>query len=50
MKTPHRITLVRGDTVPKYNPETDSYEQVEGEAEEVACLVNFISQAKVFEA
>ena len=23
MKTPHRITLVRGDTVPKYNPETD---------------------------
>ena len=50
MKTPHRIKLVRGDTVPKYNPETDSYEQVEGEAEEVACLVNFISQAKVFEA
>ena len=49
MKTPHRITLVRGGTVPKYNPETDSYDETPGAETLVPCLVNFISQAKVFE-
>lgn len=49
MKTPHRITLVRGGTVPKYNPETDSYDEIQGVETTVPCLVNFISQAKVFE-
>ena len=49
MKTPHRITLVRGGTVPKYNPETDSYDEIKGSETIVPCLVNFISQAKVFE-
>ena len=49
MKTPHRIKLVRGGTVPKYNPETDSYDEVQGVETTVPCLVNFISQAKVFE-
>ena len=49
MKTPHRITLVRGGTVPKYNPETDSYDEVQGVETIAPCLVNFISQAKVFE-
>ena len=49
MKTPHRITLIRETEQPKYNPETDSYEATEGQKEVVPCLVNFISQAKVFE-
>ena len=49
MKTPHRITLVRGGTVPKYNPETDSYDEIQGAETLVPCLVNLISQAKVFE-
>ena len=49
MKTPHRITLVRGGTVPKYNPVTDSYDETQGTETLVPCFVNFISQAKVFE-
>lgn len=49
MKTPHRIALVRGSTVPKYNPATDSYDEGKGVEVIVPCLVNFISQAKVFE-
>ena len=49
MKTPHRIALVRGSTVPKYNPVTDSYDEGKGAEVIVPCLVNFISQAKVFE-
>ena len=49
MKTPHRIILVRADSVPKYNPETDRYSEEIEEKELVPCLVNFISQAKVFE-
>ncbi|WP_438837966.1 hypothetical protein [Streptococcus pluranimalium] len=49
MKTPHRIILVRTENVPKYDPETDSYSEEIGEKELVPCLVNFISQAKVFE-
>lgn len=49
MKTPNRITLIRGGTVPKYNPETDSYDEIKGSETIVPCLVNFISQAKVFE-
>lgn len=48
MKTPHRITLIRGIGAPKYNPETDSYEATEGQEEVVPCLVNFIRQARVF--
>lgn len=49
MKTPHRITLVRGSSPPKYNPVTDSYDGSGGSQTTVPCLVNFISQAKVFE-
>lgn len=49
MKTPHRIALFRGGTAPKYNPATDSYDETPGTETLVPCLVNFISQAKVFE-
>ncbi|MFS1663347.1 hypothetical protein [Streptococcus sp. zg-JUN1979] len=49
MKTPHRITLVRGEMAPKYNPKTDSYDSISGTETVVPCLVNFISQARVFE-
>lgn len=48
MKTPHRITLIRVGNQPKYNPATDSYEEVAGQETVVPCLVNFVSQAKVF--
>lgn len=48
MKTPHRITLIRGAEAPKYNPETDEYENQGGQSEVVPCLVNFIRQARVF--
>lgn len=49
MKTPHRITLVRGKGVAKYNPETDSYENQTEQSVVVPCFVNFIQRAKVFE-
>lgn len=49
MKTPHRITLIRGETSPKYNPELDIYDGLVGQESTVPCLVNFISQAKIFE-
>nr|DAP94426.1 MAG TPA: head closure knob [Caudoviricetes sp.] len=49
MKTPHRITLVRGKSVAKYNPETDSYDNQAEQSEVVPCFVNFIQKAKVFE-
>lgn len=49
MKTPHRIALFRGGSVPKYNPATDSYDETPGTKTLVPCLVNFISQAKVFQ-
>ena len=49
MKTPHRITLVRGKGVAKYNPETDSYDNQAEQSEVVPCFVNFIQKAKVFE-
>lgn len=49
MKTPHRITLIRGVTPSRYNPETDSYDLSDGSETVVPCFVNFISQAKVFE-
>ena len=49
MKTPHRITLVRDSTTPKYIPKTDSYDEDKGTGTVVPCFVNFISQAKVFE-
>lgn len=49
MKTPHRITLVRGEGVAKYNPETDSYDNQAEQFEIVPCFVNFIQKAKVFE-
>ena len=42
MKTPHRLTLLIGSNVHgKYNPVTDSYEQVV-----LPCLVNVISDSK----
>ena len=49
MKTPHRITLVRGKGVAKYNPETDSYDNQAEQSEVVPCFVNFIQKSKVFE-
>lgn len=49
MKTPHRITLVRGKGVDKYNPETDSYDNQAEQSEVVPCLLNYIQKAKVFE-
>lgn len=50
MKTPHRIILIRGEATPKYNPTTDRYDESPGNETVVPCLVNVISQAKVFEA
>lgn len=49
MKTPHRITLVRGKGAAKYNPITDTYENQAEKSEVVPCFVNFIQKAKVFE-
>lgn len=49
MKTPHRITLVRGKGVAKYNPVTDTYENQAEQTEIVPCFVNYIQKAKVFE-
>ena len=49
MKTPHRITLVRGKGGAKYNPETDTYDNQAEQSEVVPCFVNFIQKAKVFE-
>ena len=49
MKTPHRITLVRGKGVAKYNPVTDTYDNQAEQTEIVPCFVNFIQKAKVFE-
>lgn len=49
MKTPHRITLVRGKGVAKYNPVTDTYDNQAEQSEVVPCFVNFIQKAKVFE-
>lgn len=49
MKTPHRITLIRGKGVAKYNPVTDSYDNQAEQSEVVPCFVNFIQKAKVFE-
>nr|DAO19496.1 MAG TPA: head closure knob [Caudoviricetes sp.] len=48
MKTPHRITLIRGGRK-KYNPETDEYETQARKTVTVPCLVNEVSRAKVFE-
>ncbi|MHC3597921.1 hypothetical protein [Streptococcus suis] len=47
MKTPHRITLIRGEVAPRYNPDTNSYDETDGVETVVPCLVNFISQARV---
>lgn len=49
MKTPHRITLVRGKGVAKYNPVTDTYDNQAEQSEVVPCLLNYIQKAKVFE-
>ena len=49
MKTPHRITLVRGKGVAKYNPVTDTYENQAEKSVVVPCFVNYIQRAKVFE-
>lgn len=49
MKTPHRITLVRGKGVAKYNPVTDTYENQAEQTEIVPCFVNYFQKAKVFE-
>ena len=49
MKTPHRITLVRGKGVAKYNPVTDTYDSQAEQTEVVPCFANFIQKAKVFE-
>ena len=48
MKTPHRITLIRGaQTV--YDPVTDEYATTPGDEVTLPCFANHISQAKVFE-
>lgn len=50
MKTPHRIILVRGGSdTPVYDPITDTYTQGKGKETLTACLVNAITQARVFE-
>ena len=49
MKTPHRITLVRGKGVAKYNPVTDTYESQTEQSEAVPCFLNYIQKSKVFE-
>lgn len=49
MKTPHRITLIRGDTTERYNPVTDTYETGSVSKEVVPCFVNRVTNAKVFE-
>ena len=49
MKTPHRITLVRGKGVEKYNPVTDTYDNQAEQSVVVPCFVNFIQKAKAFE-
>ena len=48
MKTPHRITLICGGRK-KYNPETDKYETEARKTVIVPCLVNKVTQSKVFE-
>lgn len=48
MKTPHRITLICGGRK-KYNPERDEYETQARKTVTVPCLVNKVSQSKVFE-
>lgn len=48
MKTPNRITLIRGERE-KYNPEKDIYESQGRSTKPVPCLVNKVSQSKVFE-
>lgn len=49
MKTPHRITLIRGETTERYNPVTDTYEVGTVSKEVVPCFVNRVTNAKVFE-
>lgn len=48
MKTPDRITLICGGRK-KYNPESDSYEMEARKTLTVPCLVNKVTQLKVFE-
>ena len=48
MKTPHRITLIRGAST-VYDPITDEYVTTTGEEVTLPCFANHISQAKVFE-
>lgn len=48
MKTPHRIILICGGRK-KYNPESDSYEMEARKTITVPCLVNKVTQSKVFE-
>lgn len=49
MKTPHRIILICGGRK-KYNPEKDSYEMQARKTVTVPCLVNKVTQPKVFES
>ena len=49
MKTPHRITLIRGATSARYYPVTDSFEAGDGAKVVVPCFVNRVTNAKVFE-
>lgn len=48
MKTPHRIALIYGGRK-KYNPEKDKYEMEARKTIIVPCLVNKVTQSKVFE-
>lgn len=49
MKTPDRIALICGGRK-KYNPEKDSYEMETRKTIIVPCLVNKVTQLKVFES
>ena len=49
MKTPHTIDLyvTTGETI--FNPVTGQHEETPAIVKQVPCLINFITQAKVFE-
>lgn len=50
MKTPHRITLIRGENIQgRYNPVTDTYETGITNRQTVPCFVTETRNAKVFE-
>ena len=49
MKTPHTIKLYPTHKEPEFDPITGGYTAAENTYSQVPCLINFISQARVFE-